>query len=80
MNTQHQIKRTLSQPAAIVDVSGVLKATACVHRSALADVWSNGAPLCFKGFETGVEREVPERLRTGQRDQSTVVVLFALHA
>ena len=38
MNTQHQIKRTLSQPAAIVYVAGVLKANACVHRSALADV------------------------------------------
>ncbi|MEI8188674.1 MAG: Druantia anti-phage system protein DruA, partial [candidate division NC10 bacterium] len=37
MNTQHQIKRTLSQPAAIEDVAGLLNAHEFVHRSALAD-------------------------------------------
>jgi hypothetical protein len=36
MNTQNQIKRTLSQPAAIAYVAGLLQANACVHRSALA--------------------------------------------
>jgi hypothetical protein len=38
MNTQNQIKRTLSQPAAIAYVAGVLHAHAYVHRSALAAV------------------------------------------
>src|SRR4030042_1094837 len=37
MNTQNQIKRTLSQPAAIAYVAGLLKANEFVHRSALAD-------------------------------------------
>jgi len=37
MNTQNQIKRTLSQPAAIEYVAGLLNANEFVHRSALAD-------------------------------------------
>ena len=37
MNTQNQIKRTLSQPAAIEYVAGLLNANEFVHRSELAE-------------------------------------------
>src|SRR5665647_3153435 len=37
MNTQNQIKRTLSQPASIEYVAGLLNVNEFIHRSELAD-------------------------------------------